>query len=74
MNERRRQEREKDHLNNKIEESNLHIDRGFELLLRNQNRRIKPKTFQIKLGNSITLFGREFSFNIDLGFDIKNKS
>jgi len=49
------------------------IDRGVELLLRNKKGRRKPKTLQFKLGKMISLFKREFHFNIDLSFDIKKK-
>ena len=49
------------------------IDRGVELLLRNKKGRREPKTLQFKLGKMISLFKREFHFNIDLSLDIKKK-
>jgi|TARA_Y100000996_G_C22134572_1_gene483652 hypothetical protein len=64
------QEEEKSPLNN----PELQINRGVELLLRNR-RRIppKPKTFQIKFGNLIALFNREIVFHFDFYLDIKKK-
>ena len=64
------QEEEKNPLNN----PELQINRGVELLLRNR-RRIppKPKTFQIKFGNLISLFNREVVFHFDFYLDIKKK-
>jgi len=64
------QEEEKSPLNN----PELQINRGVELLLRNR-RRIppKPKTFQIKFGNLIALFNREVVFHFDFYLDIKKK-
>ena len=47
------------------------IDRGVELLLRNKKGRKEPKTLQFKLNKMISLFKREFYFNIDFSFDIK---
>jgi hypothetical protein len=64
------QEDEKRKLNN----NELHINRGVELLLRNRRKREpKPKTFQIKFGKMISLFHREFHFLLDFQFDIKKK-
>lgn len=64
------QEEEKRKLNN----SEPQINRGFELLLRN-NRRKSPesKTFQVKFDKVISLFHREFHFFIEFNFDIKKK-
>ena len=64
------QEEEKSPLNN----PELQINRGVELLLRNR-RRIppKPKTFQIKFGNLIAHFNREVVFHFDFYLDIKKK-
>jgi hypothetical protein len=64
------QEEEKSPLNN----PELQINRGVELLLRNR-RRIppKPKTFQVKFGNLIALFNREIVFHFDFYLDIKKK-
>ena len=64
------QEDGKKELNN----SELQINRGVELLLRNRRKKSeKPKTFQVKFGKMISLFQREFHFFIDLHFDIKKK-
>ena len=64
------QEEEKSTLNN----PELQINRGVELLLRNRRRTPpKPKTFQIKFGNLIALFNREIVFHFDLYLDIRKK-
>ena len=64
------QEEEKSPLNN----PELQINRGVELLLRNRRRtQPKPKTFQIKFGNLIALWNREIVFHFDCYLDIKKK-
>ena len=64
------QEGAKSNLNN----NELQINRGVELLLRNRRKRSeKPKTFQVKFGKMISLFRREFHFFIDFHFDIRKK-
>jgi hypothetical protein len=64
------QEGEKSKLNN----NELQINRGVELLLRNRRRKeSKPKTFQVKFGKMISLFQREFHFFIEFNFDVKKK-
>ena len=64
------QEGEKSPLNN----PELQINRGVELLLRNRRRtQPKPKTFQIKFGNLIALWNREIVFHFDFYLDIKKK-
>ena len=59
----------------KLNKSELQINRGVELLLRNNRRRRseKPKTFQVKFGKMITLFRREFHFIIEFNFDVRKK-
>ena len=58
----------------KLNKSELQINRGVELLLRNRRRRSeKPKTFQVKFGKMITLFRREFHFFIEFNFDVRKK-
>ena len=58
----------------KLNKSELQINRGVELLLRNRRRRSeKPKTFQLKFGKMITLFRREFHFFIEFNFDVRKK-
>lgn len=65
------QEEEK---NNKLNNSGLEINRGFELLLRSRRKKeSKPKTFQVKFGKMISLFQREFHFFIEFHFDVKKK-
>ena len=65
------QEEERSKLNN----SELQINRGVELLLRNRRKKsLEPKTFQLKFGKMISLFRREFHFFIEFNFDVrKNK-
>ena len=58
-------------LNNKTSNLPPEIDRGVELLLRNKKGREESKTLQFKLNKMISLFRREFYFNIDFSFDIK---
>jgi hypothetical protein len=66
------QEEEKSKLNN--QEPN--INRGFELMLRQHNRRkpeLEPKTFQVMFGKMVSLLKREFHFHFEISFDIKKK-
>ena len=64
------QEEEKSPLNN----PELQINRGVELLLRNRRRpQPKPKTFQIKFGNLIALWNREIVFHLNFYLDIRKK-
>ncbi len=67
------QEDGKSKLNN---DSDPHINRGFELMLRQHNRREKPstpKTFQIRFGKMLSLLKREIHFQIDFFLDIRKK-
>ena len=58
----------------KLNKSELQINRGVELLLRNRRRRSeKLKTFQVKFGKMISLFRREFHFFIEFHFDVRRK-
>jgi hypothetical protein len=72
MNKKRNQE-EKDLLNNQIGDLPPEIDKGVELLLRNKKKKEESKTFQFKIDKMIALFKRECHLNIDLSFDIKKK-
>jgi hypothetical protein len=66
------QEEKKSKLNN----SNLQMNRGFELMLRKYVRRekpLEPKTFQVQFGKMISLFRREFHFFIEFHFDVRKK-
>ena len=59
-----------------LNSSNPHINRGFELMLRQQNRRKKPeppKTFQVKFGKMVSLFRREIVFHLNFYLDIRKK-
>jgi hypothetical protein len=65
---------EEDDEKRKLNNNELQINRGVELLLRNRRKReSKPKTFQMKFGKMISLFRREFHFLIEFHFDIKKK-
>ena len=63
------QEEEKKSLNN----PELHINRGVELLLRRREKLEKPKTFQVKFGNLIALWNREIVFHLNFYLDIRKK-
>ena len=64
------QENEKNKLNN----NELRVNRGVELLLRKRRKReTEPKTFELKFGKMVSLFQREFHFSLELHFDIKKK-
>jgi hypothetical protein len=65
----KKQEGKEEPLNN--DESPLKMNRGFELLLRNKNRREQPKTFQVKFGKMVSLCKREFHFFLDISFDTR---
>ncbi len=58
----------------KLNNNELQINRGVELILRNRRKKeSKPKTFQVKFGKMISLFRREFHFFIEFHLDIKKK-
>ncbi len=58
----------------KLNNNELQINRGVELLLRNRRKKSeKPKTFQMKFGKMISLFHREIHFQFELYLDIKKK-
>ena len=63
------QEEEKKSLNN----PELHINRGVELLLRRREKPETPKTFQVKFGNLIALWNREIVFHFNFYLDIRKK-
>ena len=63
------QEEEKSNLNN----DKPQINRGVELLLRNRRKVEKPKTFQVKFGNLISLWNREIVFHFNFYLDIRKK-
>lgn len=58
----------------KLNNNELQINRGVELLLRNRRKREpKPKTFQVKFGKMISLLRREFHFYIEFHLDVRKK-
>jgi hypothetical protein len=68
--------KEKEDEKKKLNNLDPHINRGFELMLRQHNRRekpSKPKTFFIRFGKMLSLFKREMHFQIELFLDIKKK-
>jgi len=71
MSKKKDQEEGEKLLNKKTSNLPSEIDRGVELLLRNKKGREESKTLQFKLNKMISLFRREFYFNIDFSFDIK---
>ena len=69
------QEGAKSNLNkSKSDKDSLKINKGVELLLRNKRRVSKPKTFQLKFGNMISLWRREIHFYLDFHVDIKKSN
>ena len=62
-------EEKKEPLNNDKPQMN----RGVELLLRNRRKVEKPKTFQVKFGNLISLWNREIVFHFNFYLDIRKK-
>jgi len=57
-----------------LNNEDAHINRGFELLLRNRRRKPEPpKTFQIKFGKMVALFRREIVFHLNFYLDIRKK-
>ena len=55
-----------------LNNSNVEINKGVELLLRNRRRvKPKPKTFQVKFGKLISLWNREIVFHINVYLDIR---
>ncbi len=71
MSKKKDQEEGEKLLNKKTSNLPSEIDRGVELLLRNKKGKEESKTLQFKLNKMISLFKREFYFNIDFSFDIK---
>ena len=64
------QEGAKSNLNN----NELQINRGVELLLRNRRKRPEPpKTFQVKFGKMVSLFRREIVLHFNFYLDIRKK-
>ena len=57
-----------------LNKPDIHINRGFELLIRNRRRKPEPpKTFQIKFGKMVSLFRREIVFHLNFYLDIRRK-
>lgn len=60
---------------NKLNKSDLQINRGFELMLRTTNKggNKKPKTFEISFGKMFSIFKREIHFNLNFFLNITQK-
>ena len=58
---------------NKLSSEEVSIDRGFELMIRNKNKREDKPTYRLRFGNVMSLFNREWSLTFDFTFDIKKK-
>lgn len=60
---------------NKLNKKDLQINRGFEIMMRNTNKKeevtSEPKTFSIKFGKMLSLLKREIHFNLELSLDFK---
>ncbi len=55
-----------------LNKTELQVNRGFELLLRNRRpKREKPKTFHLMIEKVISLFKREIHFHFEIGLDIR---
>ena len=50
-----------------------HLNRGVELLLRNRRRAEPPKTFQVRFGNMVSLFKRDYVFHFNFYLDIRKR-
>jgi hypothetical protein len=52
-----------------------HINRGFELMLRQHGGKkvLKSKTFNFRFEKTLSLLKREIQINFDFGIDIKKK-
>lgn len=75
MSKKRNQEDERSLLNKETSTNDPAIDKGFELMIRNKNRREEPpKTLSMKFGSMFTLRGREWGFVFDLGFIFNRKT
>jgi hypothetical protein len=60
---------------NKLNNSDLQINRGFELMLRTTNKgeEKKPKTFEFSFGKMFSIFTKKIHFNLNLFLDITQK-
>lgn len=56
------------------EDTDLDINRGVELLLRNRRGKPEaPKTFQLSFGKMVSLLRREIHIYLDFSLDIRKK-
>ena len=58
-----------------LNSSNLGINRGFELMLRQEGREEEPepKKFHVIFGKVLSLFKREIGFHFEFYFDYKRQ-
>ena len=74
MDKKRDQEEKGELTLNKQTSNPPEMNRGVELLMRNKRRKPEePKTFQVKFGQVVSFFRREFHLSFDIMFDIKKK-
>jgi len=63
-----------DNTKSNLNNNELQINRGVELLLRNRRKRPEPpKTFQVKFGKMVSLFRREIVLHFNFYLDIRKK-
>ncbi len=58
---------------NPLNNDELQINRGVELLLRSRRKSENPKTFQLKFGKMISFFRREIVLHLNFYLDIRKK-
>lgn len=55
--------------------SDLQINKGVELMLRNKTKKEeKPRTFQVKFGKMVSFLRREFHIFLHFSFDVRKSS
>ena len=52
----------------------LHINRGFELMLRKNKPKEEPNTFHIRFGKMVSLLKRELHLHFEFSLNIKKTS
>ena len=58
---------------NKLSSDEVTIDRGFELMIRNKNKREEAPSYRLRFDNVASFFNREWSLTFDFIIDIKKK-
>jgi hypothetical protein len=68
--------KEKEGEKKNLNKSDPHINRGFELMIRNYSKKReveKPKNFQIIFGKMLSLFSREIHIFFEFSFFMRKK-